>query len=641
MRRNARKLKSVSVAVSPKIGNLRYHYFKMQNIKIFLTLLIVWLLTIPAMADGVTFTASAPNTVAVGQTFQLVYTVNEHGKDFRLPSVNGFDILAGPYTSTSQSTSIYNGQVTTSKEIRYTYTLQALKEGSFTITSASIVVNGQKYSSNAVNIKVLPEDKAAQQSSSRTTGGQSTSTTSNAGSPDRLFVKAHFSRTKVMEQEAILVTYKLYAKDDVIELQNVKLPDFKDFLVQEIELQQNRSMKRESYNGQNFATYEIYKAILFPQHSGSITVDNFACSVGIRVRVQRQSRGFFDSFFDTFQDVEKTVTTGKTIINVSPLPQPKPANFSGLVGSLQMDTKVSATELESNKPVTITVTISGSGNMKMLKTPELQFPKDFEAYEPKVTNNFTNTTSGQQGKKIIEYLVIPRHKGEFTVPATAISYFDINTHTYKTLSTNEISFNVTKGTDAPAENSADMQNVQDQERVEMLAKDIRYLDNNPLSLRQSSDYVISSLLYWLCYLVIIVLTVVLLFFFRKKIKDNANIALQKNRGANKVARKRLKIADREWRAGHKETFYDEVLKALWGYTSDKLSIALSDLNKDTITEALAANGVDANTIEQFNDLLNECEFQRYAPSDDANSAMEHTYSLAVNLISKFEDTVKR
>lgn len=612
----------------------------MKTIRILLALCMAWLFAMPSWAEGVSLRASAPNTVAVGQTFQLVYSVNEQGKDFRLPSLNSFDVLAGPYTSTSSSTSIYNGKVTTSKEVRYTYTLQATQEGTFTISPASIVVDGQKYSSNALTIKVLPEDKAAQAQQSQRGGVGQGSSVSNAGSPDRLFVKANFSRTKVMEQEAILVTYKLYAKDDVVGMQNVKMPDFKDFLVQEIELPQNRGMKKESYNGQNFATYEIYKAILFPQHAGNITVDKFSCSVAIRVRVQRQSRGFFDSFFDSYQDVEKTLVTGKSTINVTPLPQPKPVGFSGVVGSLQMNTKVSATELESNKPVTVKVTITGSGNMKMLKNPELQFPKDFEAYEPKVTNDFNTTTSGQQGKKTIEYLVIPRHKGDFTVPAAVISYYDVNSHSYKTLSTDEIHFRVTKGSDAP-EGAADMQNVQDQERVEMLAKDIRYLDNSQLQLRQPEDYLITSLLYWLCYLVIILLTIALLIFFRKKIKDNANVALQKNRGANKVARKRLKVADREWRAGHKEVFYDEVLKALWGYTSDKLSIPLSDLNKDSMCECLTAKGVDPQTIEQFTALLNECEFQRYAPSGDANSAMEHTYKEAVNLISKFEDTVRR
>ncbi|MBQ0082098.1 MAG: protein BatD [bacterium] len=605
-----------------------------------MTFILVWLCVMPTWADGVTLRASAPTTVAEGQPFQLVYVVNEQGKDFRLPSLNGFEILAGPYVSTSQSTSIYNGKVTSTKEIRYTYTLQATKEGTFSIASASIVVNGQKYNSNAVTIKVLPEDKSAQAQQSQRGGGGQSASASNAGSPDRLFVKANFSRTKVMEQEAILVSYKLYAKDDVIGLENVKMPDFNGFLVQEIELPQNRGMRTENYNGQNYATYEIYKAILFPQHAGTITVDRFSCSVGIRVRVQRQSRGFFDGFFDSFQDVEKTITSGKANIEVTSLPQPKPVGFSGVVGSLNIDTKVSATELESNKPATVTVTITGSGNMKMLKTPELQFPKDFEAYEPKVTNNFTTTTSGQQGTKTIEYLVIPRHKGEFSVPAVTISYFDVNSRSYKTLSTREINFSVTKGTDAP-EGSADVQNVQDQERVEMLAKDIRYLDRGALSISQSEDYLITSLLYWLCYVVMLLLTVALLFFFRKKIKDNANIALRKNRGANKVARRRLKVADREWRAGHKEIFYDEILKALWGYTSDKLSIPLADLNKDTMCECLTSKGVDPQTIDQFTALLNECEFQRYAPSGDANSAMEHTYKEAVNLISKFEDTVRR
>lgn len=588
----------------------------------------------------VSFRASAPNTVAVGQTFQLVYSVNDNGKDFRLPSVGGFDILAGPYTSTSSSTSIVNGKVSSSKEIRYTYTLQALKEGQFTIAAATIVVDGQKYSSNPVSIKVLPEDKAAAaQSSGRSQGG--TASTAQVGTPDRLFIRANFSRTKVMEQEAILVTYKLYSKDDIVGFESVKLPDFKDFMVQEIELPQNRQLQRESYNGSNFLTYEIYKGILFPQHSGTIHVDKFQCTVGLRVRVQRQARSFFDSFFDSYQDVEKTISSPGADIQVSSLPKPKPADFSGVVGTLSLDRKVSETSVTSNTPVTVTLTLSGSGNLKMLKTPELNFPADFEVYEPKVTNNFTTNASGQQGKKVIEYLVIPRHKGEFTVPGTTISYYDINSKSYKTLNTGEIKFSVAKGEGDDGSTSTVAVSAKDQERVEMLASDIRYLSNDGPDIRAKEDYFIGTLLYWLLVAGMLVLTTALAVLFRKQAKDNADIALMKNRKANKIAKKRLKVAEKEWKAGHREQFYDEILKALWGYTSDKLSIPMADLNRDNIHDTLIARKVNEEVTEQFVNLLDECQFQRYAPMGDEKRAMDKTFEETIDLISKLEDNIRK
>lgn len=589
----------------------------------------------------VSFRASAPNTVAAGQTFQLVYTVNDNGKDFRLPSVSGFDILAGPYTSTSSSTSIINGKVSSSKEIRYTYTLLALKEGQFTIAAATIVVDGQKYSSNPVSIKVLPEDKAASaaQSSGRSQGG--TASTTQVGTPDRLFVRANFSRTKVMEQEAILVTYKLYSKDDVVGFESVKLPDFKDFMVQEIELPQNRQLQRENYNGSNFLTYEIYKGILFPQHSGTIHVDKFQCTVGLRVRVQRQSRSFFDSFFDSYQDVEKTISSPGADIQVSSLPKPKPADFSGVVGTLSLDRKVSETSVTSNTPVTVTLTLSGSGNLKMLKTPELNFPADFEVYEPKVTNNFTTSASGQQGKKVIEYLVIPRHKGEFTVPGTTISYYDTNSKSYKTLNTGEIKFSVAKGEGDDSGASTVAVSAKDQERVEMLASDIRYLSNEGPDIRAKEDYFIGTLLYWLLVAGMLVLTTALAILFRKQAKDNADVALMKNRKANKIAKKRLKVAEKEWKAGHREQFYDEILKALWGYTSDKLSIPMADLNRENIHDTLIARKVNEEVTEQFVNLLDECQFQRYAPMGDEKRAMDKTFEETIDLISKLEDNIRK
>jgi len=610
--------------------------------KIFAILLS--LLVSGMMSAGVSFRASAPNTVAAGQTFQLVYTVNEQGKDFRLPSVNGFDILAGPYTSTSSSISIVNGKTTSSKEIRYTYTLQALKEGQFTIAAATIVVDGQKYSSNPVSIKVLPEDKAAAaaQSGGGSQGGGRTQSVAQAGSPDRLFVKANFSRTKVMEQEAILVTYKLYSKDDVIGFEQVKLPDFKGFMVQEIELPQNRQLQRESYNGSNFLTYEIYKGILFPQHSGTIHVDKFQCTVGIRVRVQQQARSFFDSFFDSYQDVEKTISSAGADIEVSALPRPKPADFSGVVGTLSLDKKISETSVTSNTPITVTLTLTGSGNLKMLKTPELKFPADFEAYEPKVTNNFTTNTSGQQGKKVIEYLVIPRHKGEFTVPSVSLSYYDSKSKSYKTLNTGEMNFKVAKGEgDDEGGASTAAVSAKDQERVEMLASDIRYLSNAEPNIKVKEDYFIGTLLYWLLVLGMMVVTAALAILFRKQAKDNADVALMKNRKANKIAKKRLKVAEQEWKAGHREQFYEEILKALWGYTSDKLSIPVADLSRENIHDKLIDRKVSEEVTGEFVNLLDECQFQRYAPMSDEQREMDKTFRETIELISKLEDSIRK
>ena len=592
-------------------------------------------------ADEVRFTASAPQRVIVGQPFQLVFSVNENAKDLRLPDVKGFEIIAGPYTSTSSSTSWVNGQMTSSKEVRYTYTLLPEKEGDYQIQAATIVVKKEKYYSNVLNIKVLPEDKSSQsqQSGNATQSGQIRQ--SQSITSENLFIRPIISRTKIKEQEAVVLTYRLYARVDVTNIQSPKFPDFKGFLVQEIDLPPERTMQPENYDGVNYYTYDLRKVLLFPQQVGQMTIEPMSCDVIVRVRsTQQRPRSIFDDFFDTYQEVSKTVTTSKLNISVDPLPQPKPTDFSGLVGKLSLATKVSATEVEANQPITITLKLQGSGNLKMLKNPALQFPQDFETYEPKSTNNFNTTDAGLSGSKTIEYLVIPRHDGDFIIPPTTISYFDITSDSYKVLSTEPINIKVNKGTQS-ASNAPIVNNFTTQEKVEVLATDIRYISTSAHNIKPSQRIITGSMLFWLFYIISFVITLGLIILFRKQARDNANVALMRNRKANKVARRRLKVAERECKAGNKDTFYDEILKALWGYLSDKLSIPVSELNKDNISLRLSQRGVADDIIQEFVKLLNDCEFERYAPISNKESAMRHTFETTEKLISNLESTIKK
>jgi hypothetical protein len=592
-------------------------------------------------ADEVRFTASAPQRVIVGQPFQLVFSVNENAKDLRLPDVKGFEIIAGPYTSTSSSTSWVNGQMTSSKEVRYTYTLLPEKEGDYQIQAATIVVKKEKYYSNVLNIKVLPEDKSSQsqQSGNATQSGQIRQ--SQSITSENLFIRPIISRTKIKEQEAVVLTYRLYARVDVTNIQSPKFPDFKGFLVQEIDLPPERTMQPENYDGVNYYTYDLRKVLLFPQQVGQMTIEPMSCDVIVRVRsTQQRPRSIFDDFFDTYQEVSKTVTTSKLNISVDPLPQPKPTDFSGLVGKLSLATKVSATEVEANQPITITLKLQGSGNLKMLKNPALQFPQDFETYEPKSTNNFNTTDAGLSGSKTIEYLVIPRHDGDFIIPPTTISYFDITSDSYKVLSTDPINIKVNKGNQS-ASNAPVVNNFTTQEKVEVLATDIRYISTSAPNIKPSQRIITGSMLFWLFYIISFVITLGLIILFRKQARDNANVALMRNRKANKVARRRLKVAERECKAGNKDTFYDEILKALWGYLSDKLSIPVSELNKDNISLRLSQRGVADDIIQEFVKLLNDCEFERYAPISNKESAMRHTFETTEKLISNLESTIKK
>ena len=592
-------------------------------------------------ADEVKFTASAPQRVIVGQPFQLVFSVNENGKDLRLPDVKGFEIIAGPYTSTSSSTQIINGDIRTSKEVRYTYTLLPEKEGDYQIQSATIVVKKEKYYSNVLNIKVLPEDKASQSQQGGNASQSGHIRQSQSITSENLFIRPIISRTKIKEQEAVVLTYRLYARVDVTNIQSPKFPDFKGFLVQEIDLPQDRTMQPDNYEGINYYTYDLRKVLLFPQETGKVTIEPMSCDVIVRVRsAQQRPRSFFDDFFDTYQEVSKTVTTSKVNLSVESLPQPKPADFSGLVGKLSLSTKVSTTEVEANQPITITLKLQGSGNLKMLKNPTLQFPQDFETYEPKATNNFNTTDAGLSGSKTIEYLVIPRHDGDFVIPAATISYFDVASDSYKTLSTEPISIRVNKGTQSVS-NAPVVSNFTGQEKVEVLATDIRYINTDEPNIKPVGRMIVGSMFFWLFYIISLVITIGLIIIFRKQARDNANVALMRNKKANKVARRRLKVAEREYKAGNKDTFYDEILKALWGYLSDKLSIPVSELNKDNISLRLSQRGVEDAFIQEFVKLLNDCEFERYAPIGNKESAMRHTFESTEKLISTLESTIKR
>ena len=592
-------------------------------------------------ADEVKFTASAPQRVIVGQPFQLVFSVNENGKDLRLPDVKGFEIIAGPYTSTSSSTQIINGDIRTSKEVRYTYTLLPEKEGDYQIQSATIVVKKEKYYSNVLNIKVLPEDKASQSQQGGNASQSGQIRQSQSITSENLFIRPIISRTKIKEQEAVVLTYRLYARVDVTNIQSPKFPDFKGFLVQEIDLPQDRTMQPDNYEGINYYTYDLRKVLLFPQETGKVTIEPMSCDVIVRVRsAQQRPRSFFDDFFDTYQEVSKTVTTSKVNLSVESLPQPKPTDFSGLVGKLSLSTKVSTTEVEANQPITITLKLQGSGNLKMLKNPTLQFPQDFETYEPKATNNFNTTDAGLSGSKTIEYLVIPRHDGDFVIPAATISYFDVASDSYKTLSTEPISIRVNKGTQSVS-NAPIVSNFTGQEKVEVLATDIRYINTGEPNIKPVGRMIVGSMFFWLFYIISLVITIGLIIIFRKQARDNANVALMRNKKANKVARRRLKVAEREYKAGNKDTFYDEILKALWGYLSDKLSIPVSELNKDNISLRLSQRGVEDAFIQEFVKLLNDCEFERYAPIGNKESAMRHTFESTEKLISTLESTIKR
>lgn len=612
---------------------------KSQMRKIYL---IFFALSIALMgfADEVVFRAQAPKQVVVGRPFQITYTVNQRSRDLRAPEFSDFDVLSGPYTSTSSSTSFVNGKRTSSFEQTYTYMLMAQRAGTFTIGPATVKVDGENVQSNGVRIEVLPEDQQASPSSQPAQTSQSTQTSSSSSaSSENIFVRTIASKTKVHEQEALLVTYKLYfANVDVTQLtNNTKLPEFTGFLKQDLE-QGEIQTELEHYNGRNYQTAVLYRTILYPQHSGDISIDPAKFEAVLRVQTQQRPRSIFDDFFGSYTNVTKMLTAPGVTIHVSALPGGKPAGFSGGVGKFTLTPSISQTELQTNDAVTIKLDISGTGNMKLLKTPAIDWPEGFEPYDPKVTNNFKTTTAGVSGTKSIEYLAIPRSAGEYTIPAVHFSYFDIDEKAYKTLSTPEYTIRVKRGAGsehAEGETEGQVISYTHKEDIKQLGSDIRYINTKEPEAGNYELKIKNYGLLWLWYAVPLLIAIVLLIVLRKQIKEAADINRVRYKRANKVAQKRLKAAAAALKANDKNTFYAAIETAAWSYLSDRLSIPTADLNKENIASLLAQKGVSEALINDVKNVLSTAEFARYAPSTD--HAMDDLYTATTNLINNLED----
>ena len=587
------------------------------------------------LADKVSFTASAPDAVVVGDQFRLSYIVTtQKVKDFRAPSIKGFDVLMGPSRSQQSNTQIVNGNVTSTSSITFTYILMANNAGEYTIPGASIVADGDQMVSNSVRIKVLPQDQGSSNSSS----SSSTHSSSGTGvSNQDLFITASASKTNVYEQEAFVLTYKIYTRESNLQLNNAKLPDFKGFHSQEIEMTTNARWTPEHYQGRNYYTTVYRQFVLFPQQSGKLYIDpaQFQMTVGKPV----QSDDPFDAFFNggsNVIEIKKSISTPKIAINVNPLPAGKPADFSGGVGEFNISSSINNKELKTNDAITIKLVISGTGNLKLISNPEIKFPDDFEVYDPKVDNQVRLTREGLTGNKVIEYLAIPRHAGTYKIPGVSFSYFDIRSKSYKTLKTEEYVINVEKGAGNADQVIANFTNKED---LKVLGEDIRYIKQNEVTLQPKGSFFYGSMTYWLFYIIPALAFIIFFIIYRKQAAENANVAKMRTKKANKVATKRMKLAGKLLSENKKDAFYDEVLKALLGYISDKLNIPVSRLSKDNIEEKLRNHGVNEELIKEFLNALNDCEFARFAPGDE-NQAMDKVYSSSIEVISKMENSIK-
>lgn len=610
--------------------------------KKFCLFLIILLASVSStFADNVTFVIKVPNSTVKGAQVSVQYILKGgEGKvdTAKIPgNIEGFEELFGPSVSQYYGSSTINGKTTSESNVTFTWVFIAKEEGTFTFPAATIKVGGREYKSNTAQIKVLPPDKnAEQQKPGQQT--QATSSTSTAGnvSSDDAFVRAIFSKTKVKEQEAIMVTFRFYTVLGIRDVGKIQFPEFEGFITEDLELPTNRQMALEHYKGRNYYCIDVKKSLLFPQRSGKMTIPSGTMEIVFEVSSGRKVRTFGGVTQEIMTESKKVLKTTPETINVSPLPlEGKPANFSGGVGNFTFTPSISTEKIKANDAVTITLDISGTGNLKLIKNPEIKFPKDIETYDPQVKNDFKVTDNGLSGKKTIEYMFIPRFPGKFTIPAIEFSYFDTKANDYKTLTSPEYTLDVAVDPNAGKNVSTSYSNQRELE----VEQDIRYLKTGDFSFTNPQSFRIGSLSYLLWYIIPLLLFVTLLVIYRKQIKANANIALMKTKKANKVATKRLKLAKKHLQAQNKDSFYEEILRAVWGYLSDKLTIPVANLNRENIEMELNGYGVDEELISQFIKILDSGEFARYAPS--ASGDMNNLYTETVDAIGKMESTIKK
>ena len=602
--------------------------------------------SVSVFADGdVTFRVSAPSTVEAGGKFRVQFTVNtQNVSNFIAPDFKGFEVIYGPATSSQSSFQMINGRTSQSSSIIYTYVLLSDVQGTYTIGSASVQVEGKTVRSKPVQVRVLPAGAGGSayggggSSSNGSASGRQSNvpvTTGQGITSKELFMTATASRTSVHEQEAILLTYKIYTLVDLRQLDG-KLPTLDGFQIQEIPLPRTKEFSLEHYNGRNYRTVVWSQYLLFPQKSGKLTIPSITYE-GVVV-TRNQNIDPIEAFFNGqsgLLELKKKITTPALTINVSPLPN-KPADFSGAVGKFTLSSSISTQEVDANEAVTLKISVKGSGNMKLIATPEVNFPKDFDTYDAKVNDNFQLTRTGLAGNKDFEYLFVPRHAGTYDIPAVKFTYFDTEARTYKTLTTEPYTIKVNKGKGGAGQSVSNYSG--QQQDVQQLNQDIRFIKTGDVALHQQGDTFFGTWKYWTAYLLPFLLFVLFIVMGRKRMKTNANVALTRGKKANKVALRRMKTAKTLLDSHDASKFYDEVLRALWGYVGDKFNMSQESLNKENIEQSLTSRNVPAEQIGQFMKVLNDCEFARYAPGD-VNENMENVYNSAISAITKMEDNL--
>ena len=580
---------------------------------------------------------SAPSRVEAGENFRVSFKVTTQDvDDFRsgLHSTDVVEVIAGPYTSSESSFQMVNGHTSSSSSITYTYTLYAAKSGVYNIPAAHARVGGKQISSSPAKVTVVGSAQGRGNNSPKMHEDDNYQphmrAAGSAISGRDLFIKVSANKKKVYEQEPILLTYKVYTLVDLTQLEG-KMPELTGFHTQEIPLPQQKSFHIERVNGKPYRTVTWSQYVMYPQMTGKMEIPSITFK-GIVVQ-QNRSVDPFEAFFNGgsgYVEVKRNIVAPSIKIDVLPLPQ-KPANFSGGVGKFNISAQLNKNELKAGDPLSLRIVVGGIGNLKLIKQPVVNFPKDWDKYDPKVTDKTKLTSNGLEGNMIYDILAVPRNQGHYTIPPIELTYYDTSLNQYKTIKTQSFEIEVAKG-DGSRSSVVDYSKDQ--------PKDIKDIKKGDAELHSVDNFFFGSVGYLMSLLIPFVAFVALLVIFRKRAIDNADLVKMKGKKANKIATKRLRQANKLMLAGKSNEFYDEVLRALWGYVGDKLNMPAEKLSRENISEKLQSHNVDDNTISKFLSAIDDCEMMRFAPGDPEGN-MNKTFESAMTAIMEIENVMKK
>ncbi len=613
----------------------------MKNYIISVLLLLV---SISGFAQAVEFTASAKSTAVVGETFTLTYVLTGQGTNFRGPNMPAFDMLSGPNTSTTSSIRSINGRTSMSITYTFSYLIQAKQEGTFEIPPATVTVDKKQYTSNTVTIKVVKNSNSAQ---GQAAGNRQQATAGQQGvvsGTNDVYVKAFASNSNPLQGEGIVVTYKIFTKVPIAQINISKLSSFSGFWSQNLVKENDKLQQtRQVIDGEQYVVADIRKIALFPLKSGKLVIDPLELECIAQVKRQTRTRTgdpFFDDFFnDSFMNssyatIEKTLKSNPVIVSVRPLPEAgKPADFSGAVGNFAFRCEIDKTRLKTNEAVNLKCVVSGEGNIQLIDKMKVIFPPDFETYDPKVTSDIRTAGGGISGSQTFEYLLIPRKPGKFTIKPITFSYFDLKKGHYVSLSSPEFTLDIEKGTGEAS--SAVTYSGANKEDIKYIGSDIRHIKDKPFDLSAKGAMFFGSLAFWMLLIIPLALFLAVVVLWRKLAARRSDTVLMKNLRATKIARKRLRKSEEYQKAGKQDEFYVEISQALWGYLSDKFSIPMAGLSIDSVHDALVRKNVNEEIIAQFTETLNNTEFARFAPGEKTIN-MERIYAQALEIITKIE-----